>query len=85
MDFQNLIQCHLLLTSGPEYHIVDPLRPSGPTEVDLSQMQADHDHDISMFIDHMLQSSGDLKGWTSSEKDMIREVLLTKANGMYVN
>ena len=72
--------CHLLVTSRKEQQIVESMSTMLPMEFDLSQMPVYND--IKMYIDFMLQSSSELKEWHPIERDLIRNVLLEKANRM---
>ena len=75
-----LMQCHLLVTSRRELQIVDAIMPMEPIEIDMCQMPVDAD--IEMYINAMLHSSPELKRWSKNDKNLIRSVLLDKANGM---
>ena len=73
-------QCHLLVTSRKESQIMEIMGMMLPLEVDMSQMPVDDD--ITKYIEFMLHSSSELERWSPIEKDLIRKVLLEKANGM---
>ena len=75
-----LKQCHLLVTSRRELQIADAIMPMEPIEIDMCQMPIDAD--IKIYIDTMLHSSPELRRWGKNDKDLIRNVLLEKANGM---
>ena len=75
-----LKQCHLLVTSRREPQIADVIMPMEPIEIDMCQMPIDAD--IKIYIDTMLHSSPELRRWGKNDKDLIRNVLLEKANGM---
>ena len=76
----NQRECHLLVTSRKEQQIVESMVSTGPIEIDMSQMPVDVD--IEKYIEFALHSSPELERWGPDEKDVIRKVLLEKANGM---
>ncbi len=73
-------QCHLLVTSRKEQKIFESMAPTKPMEVDMSKMPVDDD--IAKYVDHSIQSSGELRRWTPDEKASIRKALLEHATGM---
>lgn len=76
----NCRECHLLVTSKKEQQIVESMVSTAPIEIDISQMPVDVD--IEKYIEFTLCSSPELERWGPDEKDLIRKVLLEKANGM---
>jgi hypothetical protein len=75
-----LWQCHLLVTSRKEQQIIESIMAMNPMEVDMSQMPVHND--IEKYIDSTIQSSVELKKWKTSEKGVMKELLLEKAKGM---
>ena len=75
-----LRQCHLLVTSRKEQHIVESLLSENPMEIDMSQMPVNED--IQRYVDYDVDSSLQLKKWGPEEKALIRKVLVEKAKGM---
>ncbi|KAF8335614.1 ankyrin repeat-containing domain protein [Amanita rubescens] len=74
-------QCHLLVTSRKEQKIFEYMASTKPIEVDMSKMPVNDD--IAKYIDHSIQSSWELGGWTPDEKASIRKALLGTATGMF--
>jgi hypothetical protein len=76
----NQRECHLLVTSRKEQQIVESMVSTAPIEIDISQMPVDVD--IEKYIEFALHCSPELERWSTDEKDLIRKILLEKANGM---
>ena len=73
-------ECHLLVTSRKEQQIVESMVSTAPIEIDMSHMPVDAD--IEKYIAFALHSSPKLERWGPDEKDLIKTVLIEKANGM---
>lgn len=74
---------HLVVTSRPERDIEDHLQVLDSRRVCLTNER--ENRDIEIYLGHMLQQDGKLKRWDEGVRSNIKDVLMERAQGMYVS
>ena len=74
---------HILAASRPEQEIKETMDTlCGACHVDLHDAKSQINDDIKVYLDNVLQNNSHLKKWGPTEKALIRDTLVERADGM---
>ena len=74
---------HILAASRPEQEIKETMDTlHGTCHVDLHDTKSQINDDIKVYLDNVLQDNPYLRKWGPTEKALIRDTLVNRADGM---